>query len=251
MRRVVITGLGIVSCLGNTKESVTDSLRNTKSGIRANESYREMGLRSQVSGSVDIDLKSLIDRKHLRFMGDAASYAYVSMQQAIEDAGLEILPTHPNVSIMAVHAPGRDLVSEFRDRRIIVEDADDLEALRDQPAVPHHRAADVAGADHRGVPRTVGAQDLAELLDQLGTPLDTAVLMDVDFDILLKRLTGRRTCSLTGKLLNVYFSPQEELDECTNAGGELIQREDDNEETIGNRLEVSFCRQLDDAGMAT
>ena len=90
-----------------------------------------------------------------------------------------------------------------------------------------------------GFPRTTQqALDLGELLDQLGTPLDTAVLMDVDFDVLMKRLTGRRTCSLTGKLLNVYFSPQEELDECTNAGGELIQREDDNEETIRNRLEV-------------
>jgi adenylate kinase len=62
--------------------------------------------------------------------------------------------------------------------------------------------------------------------------------MDLDFDILMKRLTGRRTCSLTGKLLNVYFSSQEELDECTDAGGELVQREDDNEETIGNRLSV-------------
>ncbi len=90
-----------------------------------------------------------------------------------------------------------------------------------------------------GFPRTTQqAVDLEELLDQMGTPLDTAVLLDVDFDILLKRLTGRRTCSLTGKLLNVYFSPQEELDECTNAGGELIQREDDNEETISNRLDV-------------
>ena len=90
-----------------------------------------------------------------------------------------------------------------------------------------------------GFPRTTQqALDLEDLLDEMGTPLDTAVLMDVDFDILLKRLTGRRTCSLTGKLLNVYFSSQEELDECTNAGGELIQREDDNEETIGNRLTV-------------
>jgi adenylate kinase len=90
-----------------------------------------------------------------------------------------------------------------------------------------------------GFPRTTQqALDLEDLLDELGTPLDTAVLMDVDFDILMKRLTGRRTCSLTGKLLNVYFSTQDELDECTNAGGELIQREDDNEETIGNRLNV-------------
>jgi adenylate kinase len=90
-----------------------------------------------------------------------------------------------------------------------------------------------------GFPRTrQQASDLEELLDELGTPLDAAVLMDVDFDILMKRLTGRRTCSLTGKLLNVYFSPQEELDECVNAGGELVQREDDNEETIGSRLAV-------------
>lgn len=90
-----------------------------------------------------------------------------------------------------------------------------------------------------GFPRTTQqALDLAELLDQIGTPLDAAVLIDVDFDILMKRLTGRRTCSLTGKLLNVYFSPQEELDACTDAGGELVQREDDNEETIGNRLNV-------------
>ena len=90
-----------------------------------------------------------------------------------------------------------------------------------------------------GFPRTrQQALDLEDLLDELGTPLDTAVLMDVDFDILMKRLTGRRTCSLTGKLLNVHYSTQEELDECTSAGGELIQRKDDNEETIANRLKV-------------
>ena len=94
-----------------------------------------------------------------------------------------------------------------------------------------------------GFPRTLQqALDLEELLDQLGTPLDAAVLMDVDFDILMKRLTGRRTCSKTGKLLNVYFSPREELDECAKAGGELIQREDDNEETISNRLDVYHTR---------
>ena len=96
-----------------------------------------------------------------------------------------------------------------------------------------------------GFPRTrQQALDLEELLDQIGTPLDAAILMDVDFEILMKRLTGRRTCSLTGKLLNVYFSSQEELDECTNAGGELQQREDDNEEVIGNRLGV-YQRQTE------
>lgn len=90
-----------------------------------------------------------------------------------------------------------------------------------------------------GFPRTEKqALDLDDLLDRRGQPLDSVVLMDVDFDILMKRLTGRRTCSLTGKLLNIYFSPQEELDACIDAGGELIQRDDDNEETISNRLEV-------------
>ncbi len=90
-----------------------------------------------------------------------------------------------------------------------------------------------------GFPRTrQQATDLDDLLDELGVPLDAAVLMDVDFDVLMKRLTGRRTCSKTGKLLNIYFSPQEEIDAVTAAGGELIHREDDNEETISNRLEV-------------
>ena len=90
-----------------------------------------------------------------------------------------------------------------------------------------------------GFPRTrQQAADLEELLDELGVPLDAALLMDVDFDNLMKRLTGRRTCSATGKLLNIYFSPQEEIDECLKAGGELIQREDDNEETIRSRLDV-------------
>ena len=88
MRRVVITGMGLVSCLGNDKQSVTESLREGRSGISFNETFRDMGLRSQVCGSVDVNLAEKIDRKHLRFMGDAASYAYVSMQSAIADAGL-------------------------------------------------------------------------------------------------------------------------------------------------------------------
>jgi 3-oxoacyl-[acyl-carrier-protein] synthase-1 len=89
MRRAVITGLGVVSCIGNGKDEVLDSLKKGRSGIVANETFREMGLRSQVSGSCHIDLKEHIDRKILRFMGDAAAYAYISMQQAIIDAGLE------------------------------------------------------------------------------------------------------------------------------------------------------------------
>jgi 3-oxoacyl-[acyl-carrier-protein] synthase-1 len=89
MRRVVVTGLGAVSCLGNSKAEITDSLKAGRSGIVANESFQELGLRSQVAGAVDIDVKDHIDRKVLRFMGDSSAYAYISMQQAIDDAGLE------------------------------------------------------------------------------------------------------------------------------------------------------------------
>ncbi|MDH3614974.1 MAG: beta-ketoacyl-ACP synthase I [Gammaproteobacteria bacterium] len=89
MRRAVITGLGAVSCIGNSKADIIESLRQGRSGIVANESYKEMGLRSQVSGSCHIDITEHIDRKVRRFMGDAAAYAYIAMQQSIEDAGLE------------------------------------------------------------------------------------------------------------------------------------------------------------------
>ncbi|MFQ5610253.1 MAG: beta-ketoacyl-ACP synthase I [Woeseiaceae bacterium] len=88
MRRVVITGIGAVSCIGNTRDEIVESLKAGRSGIVANETFKEMGLRSNVSGSVRIDLKEHIDRKVLRFMGDASAYAYIAMQQAIEDAGL-------------------------------------------------------------------------------------------------------------------------------------------------------------------
>ena len=88
MRRVVITGYGIVSCLGNDKHAVLESLREGRSGIRYQESYREVGMRSHVAGSINIDRDAYIDRKFKRFMGDAAAFAYISMQQAIEDAGL-------------------------------------------------------------------------------------------------------------------------------------------------------------------
>ena len=89
MRRVVVTGIGAVSCIGNTQDEIVESLKAGRSGIVANESYQEMGLRSQISGTVNIDTKEHIDRKVLRFMGDAAAYAYISMQQAVADSGLE------------------------------------------------------------------------------------------------------------------------------------------------------------------
>ena len=89
MRRVVVTGIGIVSCLGSDQQTVLESLRLARSGIRFNPIYKEMGLRSHVSGSIDLDLPALIDRKILRFMGDAAAFGYLSMEQAIKDSGLK------------------------------------------------------------------------------------------------------------------------------------------------------------------
>lgn len=90
-----------------------------------------------------------------------------------------------------------------------------------------------------GFPRnTSQADSLDALLAGLTLELDRVVLMDVAFEILMKRLTGRRTCSKTGAVLNIYFSKPEELEACRKAGGELVQRADDNEATIRNRLQV-------------
>jgi len=86
------------------------------------------------------------------------------------------------------------------------------------------------------------AEDLERVLEQRSHKLNAAVLMDVSNDVLMKRLTGRRTCSTTGKLLNIYFSDEKEIDACLRAGGTLIQRDDDKEDTIRNRLQV-YTRQ--------
>lgn len=88
MRRVVVTGLGIVSSIGNNKEEVTASLKEGRSGIVASEVYKEMGFRSQIHAPIKIDLEALIDRKIKRFMGDGAAFNYIAMQQAIDDSGL-------------------------------------------------------------------------------------------------------------------------------------------------------------------
>ena len=88
MKRVVVTGYGIVSCLGNDRNAVLDSLKQGRSGIKFQQEYVDMGMRSHVAGSIDIDLDAHIDRKVKRFMGNSAAYAYISMQQAIEHAGL-------------------------------------------------------------------------------------------------------------------------------------------------------------------
>ncbi|GGA15567.1 beta-ketoacyl-ACP synthase I [Neptunicoccus cionae] len=89
MRRVVVTGLGIVSSIGNNAEEVTASLKAGKSGIVAAPEYTERGFRSQVHGKVDIDVSEHIDKRALRFMGPGSAYAHIAMQQAIADAGLD------------------------------------------------------------------------------------------------------------------------------------------------------------------
>lgn len=101
MKRVVVTGMGIVSCLGNDVDTVIDSLKKGRSGIRFIEKYKEVGLRSQVAGYPDIDVKEHIDRKVLRFMGDSAAYAYIAMAQAIADANLtDELVSNPRTGII-------------------------------------------------------------------------------------------------------------------------------------------------------
>lgn len=102
MRRVVITGLGIVSCIGNNRDDVVASLRAGRSGIRYRPAYEEVGLRSLVAGSCEIDLAEHIPRKTMRFMGDAAAYSYVAMDQAIADAGLDYHSiSNPRVGLIA------------------------------------------------------------------------------------------------------------------------------------------------------
>ncbi|MDE2069888.1 MAG: beta-ketoacyl-ACP synthase I [Gammaproteobacteria bacterium] len=102
MNRVVVTGMGIVSCLGNAADTVSRALRELRSGIRAMPDYAVRGLRSQVAGVPDIDLDAAIERKWKRFMGNAAAYAYVAMRAAIADAGLAMEHIrHPRVGVIA------------------------------------------------------------------------------------------------------------------------------------------------------
>ncbi len=101
MRRVVITGMGIVSPLGDTLTEVLSSLQESRSGIRYHDSYREIGLRAHLGGFTRVNLKERIDKKDLRFMGNAAAYASIAMQQAIADAGLtEDEISHPRTGLI-------------------------------------------------------------------------------------------------------------------------------------------------------
>lgn len=127
MRRVVVTGIGIVSCLGNLPATVSRALQECRSGIRLIPDYIERGLRSHVAGIPDIDLDAAIDRKLKRFMGDAAAYAYVSMRSAMADAGLTHEQIHhPRCGVIAGSGGGSprwqievgDLLREKGVRRI-------------------------------------------------------------------------------------------------------------------------------------
>ena len=89
MKNVVVTGVGIKSCIGNTYDEVLKSLQDGRSGITANQSYADMGFRSQISGSINLDYSELIDRKLLRFMGEASAYSYLAAKDAIKMSGLE------------------------------------------------------------------------------------------------------------------------------------------------------------------
>ena len=89
MKRVVVTGIGIVSCLGNNQKEVSDSLMNTKSGISYAEEYKEHNLKSNVHGKPNIKLEDHVDRKIIRFMGDGSAYNFIALKEAIKESGLE------------------------------------------------------------------------------------------------------------------------------------------------------------------
>ncbi len=119
MRRVVITGMGIVSCLGNDQASVTKSLRESISGIHHNDEFESLGFRSHVSGKIDIDVKEHIDRKALRFMGDAAAFAYIAMDRAIQDSGLEEGDVSNEKSGIIMGSGGTSCASQLESAEII------------------------------------------------------------------------------------------------------------------------------------
>ena len=102
MRKVVVTGLGVVSSIGNDAVQVLESLKNGRSGIVANEDMQEHGFRSQVAGSLKIDVGELINKRTLRFMGPGAAYAFIAMEQAIADAGLDLdMVSNPRTGLIA------------------------------------------------------------------------------------------------------------------------------------------------------
>ena len=170
------------------------------------------------------------------FLGAPGSGKGTQAQRLVADFGVVQISTGD--LLRAAVASG----SELGQRAKAAMDAGELVSDEIVLGMIHDRLQEpdpTAGFILDGFPRNLAqARALDDVLADISQPLDAVCLLDVDFDILMKRLTGRRTCSKTGKLLNIYFSPQSELDACVEAGGELIQRADDNEQTIGNRLQV-------------
>ena len=121
MRRVVITGLGIVSSIGNDAEAVAASLKAGRSGISFAPDYAEHGFRCQVHGKPDIDVTALIDKRQLRFMGDGAAYAYLAMSQAIADAGLEESDVSNERSGLIAGSGGPSTSNLFEAHRTVIE----------------------------------------------------------------------------------------------------------------------------------
>lgn len=170
------------------------------------------------------------------FLGAPGSGKGTQAQRLMADRGTVHVSTGDLLrEAVATSTPLGKRAKAAMDAGELVSDDIVLGMIRDRLARPDAATGFVLD----GFPRNlVQARALEAMLGEINKPLHAAVLIDVDFDMLLKRLTGRRTCSLTGKLLNIHFSPQAELDACTKAGGQLIQRVDDNEETISNRLKV-------------
>lgn len=170
------------------------------------------------------------------FLGAPGSGKGTQAQRLVADFGIVQISTGD--LLRAAVAAGSELGKRAKaamDAGELVSDEIVLGMIRDRLQEPDTGNGFILD----GFPRNLAqARALDGVLAEIGQPLDAVCLLDVDFDILMKRLTGRRTCSKTGRLLNVYFSPQSEIDACKEQGGELIQRADDNEETIGNRLGV-------------
>jgi len=121
MRRAVITGLGIVSCIGIDKKAVEESLRKGTSGISKSLDYEEHGFRSRVHGKPDINIENFIDKRQLRFMGDGAAFNFIAMQQAIEDSGLEEKEVSNERTGLIVGSGGPSTKNLFAAHKIVIE----------------------------------------------------------------------------------------------------------------------------------
>ena len=113
MRRVVVTGLGIVSCIGNTKKEVIENLKNLNSGIVKAPEYEQYSFRSLIHGKPEIDIDKIIDRRIRRFMGDGAAYNYIAMKNAIEDSGLKINEVSNEMTGIIVGSGGPSTLNMF------------------------------------------------------------------------------------------------------------------------------------------